>query len=109
MSIRWTHKARLDLDSVFQKIAEDRPSAAQKVIRSILSQVEQLDRFPRRGRNGRVPRTRELIVPRLPYIVVYLLEPSLTQRQSDIVVLRVIHGARLWPPGRHPSLGFPLK
>ncbi len=43
------------------------------------------------GRPGRVKGTRELVVTRTPYIVAYRLK-----RQS-IQILRVLHGARLWP------------
>jgi len=43
------------------------------------------------GRFGRVPGTRELVIPRTPFIMPYKLEGKV------IHVLRVFHGARRWP------------
>jgi toxin ParE1/3/4 len=47
--------------------------------------------FPFRGRAGEEPDTRELVVPRTAYIVVYRV------RESVVEILRVIHGAQQWP------------
>ena len=42
-------------------------------------------------RPGRVPGTRELVIPRTPFVVPYRLK-------SDIIqILRVYHGAHRWP------------
>jgi addiction module RelE/StbE family toxin len=47
--------------------------------------------FPNRGRTGKKPGTRELVVRPLPYIVVY-------QVSGDVVyVARILHGAQKWP------------
>jgi toxin ParE1/3/4 len=48
------------------------------------------------GRPGRVVGTYEKVVTGLPYIVAYAVEPA------EVIILRVIHGARDWPPGRWP-------
>ena len=44
------------------------------------------------GRTGRVPGTRELLVPSTPYSVAYTVD----SRRDVVQVLAVIHGARLW-------------
>jgi len=50
-----------------------------------------LHSFPNRGRPGKKPGTRELVVRPLPYIVVY-------QVSEDVVyVVRILHGAQKWP------------
>jgi toxin ParE1/3/4 len=98
MSVRWARKALSDLDSIFDAITLDRASVAERVIRELLAHGEQLAPHPRRGRSGRVPGTRELVVPRLPYIVVYSLTPSHSDIKPDVTILRVIHGAMQWPP-----------
>jgi toxin ParE1/3/4 len=98
MRVRWTHKSLADLDSIFEAIALDRPRVAEEVIRTLLAHSERLLAHPRRGRHGRVPQTREMVVPRLPYIVVYELTPSLVGIKPEVTVLRVIHGAMQWPP-----------
>jgi toxin ParE1/3/4 len=102
MSVAWTQKALADLDSIYDAIAADRPSAAPRVIRTLLLYGERLARYPRRSRPGRVPETRELVVPGLPYIVVHALTPSLTSHVPTVTILRVIHGAMQWPPERPP-------
>lgn len=102
MSIRWTQKALADLDSIFETIALDRPSVAESVIRTLLTHGEGLIHHPHRGRSGRVPNTRELVTPHLPYIIVYRLTPSFTSLKSDAIILRVVHGAMQWPHKSQP-------
>ena len=46
---------------------------------------------PQIGRPGRVPGTRELIIPKTPFIVPYRLQGNAIQ------ILRIYHGARRWP------------
>jgi len=46
---------------------------------------------PEMGRPGRVPGTRELLIPRTPFIVPYRLVGNTIQ------ILRIFHGARRWP------------
>jgi toxin ParE1/3/4 len=59
-----------------------------------LAAVEKLSDLPNRGRPGRSPDTRELMIPGLPYLVVYSVEAA---EPRTVVILRVLHGARLWP------------
>ena len=54
--------------------------------------VSRLADFPESARPGRVPGTRELVVPATPFIVVYRIEATC------VVILRVLHGAQKWPP-----------
>jgi plasmid stabilization system protein ParE len=58
----------------------------------IVDHVELLTDEPKLGRPGRVPGTRELVVPRTPYIVAYAVLSS-----DSIRILGVRHGARRWP------------
>jgi toxin ParE1/3/4 len=46
---------------------------------------------PHIGRPARVAGTRELIVPRTPYLLPYRV------RGQTVEILRVYHGARRWP------------
>jgi predicted transcriptional regulator/plasmid stabilization system protein ParE len=57
--------------------------------------VQHLEDFPLLGRPGRSPGTRELMISHLPYLVVYSVDAADPQ---TVVILRVLHGARLWPP-----------
>jgi toxin ParE1/3/4 len=92
MKILWSLKAIQDLDSLRAYIAEESPANAQRVVLRILHDVEELlPDHPQMGRAGRVPGTRELVVPRTPYIVPYRVD------RQTIQILRVYHGARRWP------------
>lgn len=92
MIVVWSPEAIDDLSALRAHIAEDNPKAAQRVVLRILHAVEDLlAKQPDIGRAGRVPGTRELVVPRTPYIVPYRV------RNNRIQILRVYHGARRWP------------
>jgi len=81
-------------------MAANNPAAAASVGRVILNNVEQLEDFPFRGKPGRSPGTRELVISRLPYLIVYSVEPAAPDRTAPpaLVILRVLHGAMFWPP-----------
>jgi toxin ParE1/3/4 len=59
---------------------------------AILAAVDRLVDHPRFGRPGRAHGTRELVVTRTPYVIIYPVDPS------EVVILRVLHGAQRWPP-----------
>jgi toxin ParE1/3/4 len=66
--------------------------AAREVVLRILHVVEQLlPNNPHMGRPGRVPGTRELVIPNTPYIVPYRV------RGDELQIMRVYHSARRWP------------
>ena len=92
MIIVWSPEAIDDLTALRAHIAADDPAAARRVAMHIVRNVEQLlPDNPRIGRPGRVPGTRELVVPRTSYIVPYRI------RHNRIEVLRIYHVARKWP------------
>ena len=99
MSVRWTQRAFSDFDSFFDSIAADKPIAARRIVGILLEQARQLSEHPYRGRPGRLGQTRELAIPRLPYVLVYTAAPSLTETAPVLTILRVMHGAMRWPPG----------
>ena len=80
-----------DLDRIVERIAENNPAAALDMWDDIENQVEQLCDFPRSGRTGRMPGTRELVVTGTAYIIVYTVG-------DDVELVRVLHGAQQWPP-----------
>jgi toxin ParE1/3/4 len=88
----WSPEAIADLEAVRVYIEQDDPAAARRVALHIIHNVEALlPHHPEMGRPGRVPGTRELVIPRTPFIVPYRLQGSRIQ------ILRVFHGARRWP------------
>jgi len=92
MTVEWSAQAIADLMALRAYIAEDDKAAAQRTALHIIRNVEELlSDNPNVGRAGRVPGTRELVIPRTAYIVPYRV------RHGRIQVLRVYHGARKWP------------
>ncbi|MGG5812372.1 type II toxin-antitoxin system RelE/ParE family toxin [Falsiroseomonas sp. CW058] len=93
MIVRYTRQALADLDHAREYIALDNPQAAQAMATRIREAIDALRQFPERGRPGRVGGTRELVVPRTPFLVPYRVVGR------EIHVLAVLHGKRAWPPG----------
>ena len=92
MKIVWSLESRHDLTELYAYIALDnRPAARAMVERIILLAEDNLPRFPQLGPTGRVPGTRELVVPGTPYIVPYRV------KAQTIEIVRVYHNARRWP------------
>jgi len=93
MRFEWLPQALLDFSEIIDFIAADNPVAAIEQGDEIEGQVAGLLDNRHMGRPGRVKGTRELVVVRTPYIVVYRV------KREAIQILRVLHGARLWPEG----------
>jgi toxin ParE1/3/4 len=88
----WSPEAIGDLAALRAYIEQDDPAAARRVALQIIRNVETLlPNNPEMGRPGRVPGTRELVIPRTPFIVPYRLVGNTIQ------ILRIFHGARRWP------------
>ncbi|HEV1998964.1 MAG TPA: type II toxin-antitoxin system RelE/ParE family toxin [Xanthobacteraceae bacterium] len=87
MKLVFDAKALQDLEGIFDWIAEDSPANARGVIERILASVERLGAYPEMARAGRVAGTREWVVPRLPYIVVY----EVRRDRDELVVTAVFH------------------
>ena len=93
MPIQWRDRARRDLRDILTYLRDRAPVAATRVQNAIERSISVLEEHPERGRGGRDPRSRELIVSGTPYIVAY----SINRRRRLISILRILHGARRWP------------
>jgi len=91
MQVIWFRSAILDLKSARDYITQDNPQAAQQIVQRIKDKVSLLSEQPGIGRPGRVPKTRELLVNRTPFILPYRV------RDNKIEILRVLHTSRRWP------------
>ena len=91
MRVRWLRRALLDLEKAEAYIAQDDPNAAAGVIVRIVRAVSLLKEQPGIGRAGRVSGTKELVVPKTPYIVPYRV------KDDAVHILRVYHTSRKWP------------
>jgi len=92
MKPEWLPAALEDRDAIYDYICADSRRAALNVDSAIEQQVDRLAHYPHSGRLGRAPGTRELVVVGTPCVVIYQVRPE------TIIVLRVLHAARSWPP-----------
>ncbi|MGI8839337.1 MAG: type II toxin-antitoxin system RelE/ParE family toxin [Caulobacteraceae bacterium] len=91
MRLVWSRSSLADRNAIYDYIEADDPRAAIEADLRIEEATRRLIDFPDSGRPGRVEDTRELVVTRTPYVIAYRV-------RGDIVrILRVIHGARVWP------------
>ena len=91
MLVRWTPAAADDLEQVARYLREHHPEFAQQTVTTLFKAAESLADFPSRGREGREPGTRELVLARLPYVLVY------TIKTEALWIVRVLHAARERP------------
>ena len=80
--------AREDIRDIYAYYAERNPDAAGRVVKAVLDAIYGLARFPLIGRQGAKPGTRERILTRYLYKVVYEVHGEV------IEIDRVLHVAR---------------
>jgi toxin ParE1/3/4 len=91
MKIVWSPTAIADLQSIRNYIAEENPISARTVAQQIKEAIRRLGQYPLSGRSGRVPGTRELVIPGTPYLAAYAIE------QERICIAAILHGKQRWP------------
>lgn len=94
MRLLWTPRARRAREAAIDYIAQDNPSAALGQLNEIERQTDLLIESPKMGRPGRMKNTRELVISRTPFIVVYRVKA----KAQRIELFRFLHGSRQWPP-----------
>jgi toxin ParE1/3/4 len=88
VTIVWTARARRDAEAIHAYIAQDNPVRAHEVLVAIYEAVNRLADFPSLGRPGAKPHMRELVIPRLPYLVPYRV------RGQTVQLVRILHTSR---------------
>lgn len=92
--LSWSAQSVRDLSEIKRYIALDNPLAAHAhdVSLRIMGDADRLSRMPFIGRVGRQDGTREWVVRRTPYLIIYGVTPNLVR------IITIRHGARDWPP-----------
>ena len=93
MHARLTDDARADLHAIREYLEPRSPQGLTRMLSAIFTTIGQLESFPFLGREGRVGETREITVPRTPFIVVYSLAD-----QYYIDIDRILHSRMQYPP-----------
>lgn len=90
VKVELTDAAEADLAAIQAYYGERSGPAADTVLGTILCAINGLALLPRMGRPGTVPETRERIVTRYPYRVVY----HSNEADQIVEIWRVVHGAQ---------------
>ena len=96
--VQWSDSALEDIKAQVVFIAQDNPVAARRVSQRLRETGNALALFAT-GHPGRVNGTYEKSVARLPYIIVY----TLSNNDTVVTILQVIHTSRDWPQEGHPE------
>jgi plasmid stabilization system protein ParE len=86
--LEWSPRSRRNIESIRDRIEADNPAAAQSVLDEIRLTAEGLREFPMLGHSGLRSGTRELVLKRYPYTLIY----RLTVKKIGIVA--VMHQSR---------------
>lgn len=92
MHLRLSDDAKADLRQIRDYLEPRNPQGYSRVIYAVFAAFDQLEAFPFLGREGDVPGTRELTVPRTPYRIIYTLPDA-----YNIDVDAILHGALKYP------------
>jgi plasmid stabilization system protein ParE len=91
MNVIWAAASVKHLQEVVDYIQSESTEGAITTRHRILEMVRRVGEMPHSGRIGRVEGTREVVIPRSPYIVVYQLTAEAVE------ILGIWHSARQWP------------
>ena len=96
----WSKSACADLKKV-EACFSQRGNAGlgKKVATHISLAAARLALFPLAGKQGRIGVTRELLVPKIPYMVIYVPETY-----EKIGVVRILPTDRVWPASLAPCV-----
>jgi toxin ParE1/3/4 len=89
--LQWLLKAIANRDAQIAYIAQDHPLAAVTQGDLIQAQVDQLIEQPGMGRPGRKRGTRELVISKTPFVVIFRL------KGKQIEIIRLLHSSQQWP------------
>lgn len=84
MDVGFSQRSLRQLKAIRLFIAQDKPVAAEAMVREIRRVAQQLEKFPEIGRQTTVPTVRRLVIK--PYLLFYRIE------KDHVVILSVLHG-----------------
>lgn len=89
--LEYSARSVANMEAVKLYISTDNPSAAVRVIQSMLAASEELLDFPLLGHPGQRAGTRELVLSKYPYTIVYRLT------SDKVRIVAVLHHSRKHP------------
>jgi plasmid stabilization system protein ParE len=95
MKVRYTPRARDDLEAIVSYIERHSPQGARNVMRAMQKTIELIGQFPHSGRLAGEQGTRVLPVGRYPYLIYWGVEGG------EVWIVHMRHTARRpWDPDR---------
>ena len=76
MRVRYTPRARSDLQSILQYLDERNPRGARNVKRAIKNTIGLIGEFPESGRKSEIENVRVLPAGRYPYLIYWTVETN---------------------------------
>ncbi|ANL36726.1 toxin-antitoxin system toxin RelE/ParE family protein (plasmid) [Rhizobium phaseoli] len=89
MIVKWLHQALLDREGQIRHIFSQNPQAAIAMDDVIRHQAKMLADHPEAGRSGRLQGTKELVIPRTAFLLIYRID----RKAQRVEILRLLHGA----------------
>jgi toxin ParE1/3/4 len=89
--MEWPARGVRNLVELRSYIVSESGETAAAVSRRILDAVELLTEHPEAGRPGRIPGTRELVIPRTPFLIPYRI------KRGRVELIAALHGHQEWP------------
>ncbi len=86
--LEWSPRSQRNIESIRDYIAADNPPASARVVAELIKAAEDLPNFPLLGHTGRRTGTRELVLTRYPYTIIYRLT------REKIAIVAVLHQSR---------------
>ena len=92
MKVRFSRLALAELDAILAYLAEVNPAAASQVEARVRRVVERIAQFPDGAPEiAKRPGIRSVPLIRYPYVIHYAIN------RGEVVILRIVHGARRSP------------
>ena len=92
MKIRWSRLALAELNTILSDLDAKNPTAAQRFEFRVRQIAQRVERFPEAFQEVEDrPGIRRVPLVRYPYLIFYTLS------DNEVIVLRVVHGARKEP------------
>jgi toxin ParE1/3/4 len=92
MKVRYSQLALAELDAILSHIKSENPAAAARMHRRVQRVIDRIAQFPESGQAvAERPGARRVPLVRYPYAIHY----SVIER--EVLILRIIHGARRSP------------
>ena len=92
MLIEWSQNALNELSDIFAYfLSIEEEEQGKDIVSKLIKSVTQLKSYPHSGRPGSLEGTREIVIRKLPYVLVYEVS------SEAVMILHIYHTSRDFP------------